>query len=107
MKPQTVKLPAFLASVLVNGDTSGLTCTCGELANAEIERREPGEHASEKQVRGYCDFRALADAIAYCQPGRIVSCEGESYFARCNDLPGPQGFVAGEVLDYVVLYPEG
>lgn len=77
MRTETVSLPAFLASALINGDTSGL---------------EEG------------DFKWLEAAVAYCAPGRIVSCEGEAYFTRWCDLPGFN--LGADCLDYTVLYAE-
>jgi hypothetical protein len=77
MRAETVSLPAFLASALINGDTSGLSDF---------------------------DLKWVEAAIAYCAPGRIVSCEGEPYFTRWCELPGFT--LACDVLDFVVLYPE-
>lgn len=69
----TVTLPAFLASALVNGDTSGLSDA---------------------------DLPLVEAAHAYVAPGRIVSAEGEPYFARTCDLPG---FHLGcDVMEYTV-----
>lgn len=78
MRSETVILPAFLASALINGDTSGL------------------EEA---------DLQWLEAAVAYCAPGHIVSCEGEAFFTwGGTDLPG---FTLGcEALEYVVLYSD-
>jgi len=120
MKSQTVKLPAFLASALVNGDETGLTCTC------HIGGRDPsdaGQHAKG------CDFRWLAEAHAYVAPGHIAGtadqpCDcgtgdddgahhhetcasrqpGEAYFSWTCDLPG-WGRFGADMLDYLVLYP--
>ncbi len=77
MKTETVRLPAFLASALINGDTSGL------------EER---------------DMRWVDAAHELCAPGHFVSCDGEAWFAWSCDLPG---FNLGcDVLDYTILYPE-
>lgn len=77
MKSETVILPAFLASALINGDLTGLS------------------DGDEKWVEA---------AIQYCAPGRIVSCEGESFFSWSCELPG---FTLGaDMLEYIVLYPE-
>jgi hypothetical protein len=73
---QIVRMPAFLASALINGDTSGL------------EDR---------------DLPWVQRANEYCAPGHIVSIEGEPYFAWRCELPG---YTLGcDVADYVVLYP--
>jgi len=110
MKVLTVKMPAFLASALINGDTSGLECSCG----ADGEGRHTGD----------CDFRWLAEALAYCAPGHVASTActcgeeespseegehapgcGKPYFSWACELPGwPQWPL---VLDYVVIYQEG
>lgn len=79
MKPQTVKLPAFLASALVNGDRSSLTTDD--------------------------DLAMLHAALKYVAPGRVVSAEGEPYIGRFCDLPGCAGD-QHDVLDYLVMYPE-
>lgn len=157
MKSQTVTLPAFLASALVDGDTSGLECTCpGRVAGGFIcgavgagssipvcgeKPTHVGPHEDWRSDRrstwshvGDCDFRWLAEALAYVAPGDVVStanCEcdcgasedtitrrkrvhtdecashepADSYFSWGCDLPG---FLLGaDMLDYVVLYPEG
>lgn len=78
MRAETVTLPAFLASALINGDLSGL------------EDR---------------DLPWVEAAIAYCAPGRIVSCDGEPFFVRYCDLPGFN--LACDCLEYTVLYAEG
>lgn len=95
MKSETVTLPAFLAPALINGDTSGLQ-TAEERAAQPFSG--PREHAQD-------DFAWLEAAIKYCAPGRIVSCEGEPYFAAYYSLPG-MPCLGMDVLDYVVLYPE-
>jgi hypothetical protein len=78
MKAEKVTLPAFLASALINGDTSGL----------ESE-----------------DLQWIDKAIDYCAPGSIVSCDGEAFFSWHCELPG---FTLGaDMLEYTVLYPEG
>jgi hypothetical protein len=61
MTTDTVVLPAFLSSALVNGDTSGLESN--EL------------HWVEK-------------AVQYCAPGRVVGCIDESWHGHYADLPG-------------------
>jgi hypothetical protein len=94
----TVKMPAFLGSALVNGDTSGLTCSCG----AEQWMAQDTTHT------GQCDFRWLAGALAYCAPGHVVSTApgcGEPHFSYHCDLPG-WGRFGADMLDYVVLYPQ-
>jgi hypothetical protein len=124
MKSLTVKMPAFLASALINGDTSGLECTCAEIA-ARNEGK-PGKRLGTTHRKG-CDFYWLRAAIAYCEPGEVVStadgeCDcgaeegeecaddcasfesGDSYFSWSCDLPG---FGLGaDMVDYVVLYPD-
>lgn len=80
MRTLTVKLPAFLASALVNGDLSSLTTDD--------------------------DLAMLHAALAYVAPGRVVSAEGEEHIGRFCDLPGCTG-EQHAVLDFVVLYPEG
>ena len=100
MKTLTVKLPAFLASALVNGDTSGLTCACGAMP----ENAGGRDRAREVTHTGGCDFRWLQAVLAYVAPGHIVNAEGEAYFSWSCDLPG---FTLGaDMLDYVVLYPK-
>lgn len=77
---------------------------------------------------GQCDFRWLQAAHDYCAPGRVVSnadcpCDcgaedgadhtdecashesAEPSFSRYCDLPG--WTLGADMLDYVVLYPEG
>lgn len=76
MRVETVVLPAYMASALVNGDYSGI------------------EDGDEKWVQA---------ALDYVAPGRIVSCDGESYFSHRCDL---WGHLACDVLEYTVLYPE-
>lgn len=77
MRSETVTLPAFLASALINGDVSGLDDA---------------------------DMKWLEAAHEYVSPGHIVSTEGEGYFAWSCDLPGYT--LGGDVLEYVVLYTE-
>lgn len=98
MKTLTVRLPAFLAYALINGDETGLECTCASVAN----RSDELHHRS-------CGFYWLNKAIEYCAPGRIVDVaddEGgqnvEPYFSRYCDLPG--WHLGADMLDYVVLY---
>lgn len=75
---ETVTLPAFLASALINGDTSGL----------------------ERQY----DLDLLQEAYDYVAPGTIVSCSDEPFFQRGCDLPG---FTQGaDMLEYTVFYTD-
>lgn len=126
MKTLTVKMPAFLASALVNGDTSGLECSCGvEPRCMRDDDRDPNA-----QHTGDCDFRWLQAALDYCAPGHVVStaneeCDcgaaeqgedvchsddcahnesAEPSFGRWCDLPG--WHLGADMLDYVVLYPD-
>lgn len=78
MKVLTVTMPAFLASALINGDLTGL------------------EDA---------DLKWVDVAHKYCAPGRIVSCDGEPFFAHWNELPGFE--LATNCLEYTVLYQDG
>jgi len=79
MRVDTVKMPAFLACALINGDTSGLDES---------------------------DMQWLKAAEEYVAPGRVVStvedCEG--YFSWSCELPGYT--LGAEMMDYVVLYPD-
>lgn len=118
MKTLTVKMPAFLASALINGDTSGLECSCGvEPKVMEDRNRDPNAKHT-----GDCDFRWLKAALDYCAPGHVVSTActcgasektpqvrcvtgcGEPYFSRSCPLPG--WHLGADMLDYVVLYRE-
>ena len=74
---ETVTLPAFLASALINGDVSGLD---------------------------EADLPWVEAAHEYCYPGSIVSCGEDTYFGRVCSLPGWR--LGCDMLDYVVLYPE-
>lgn len=74
---ETVSLPAFLASALINGDLSGL---------------EDG------------DERWVETAEAYAAPGHYVSCGEHTYFAWRNDLPGFN--LGADCLDYHILYTD-
>lgn len=95
----TVKLPAFLASALVNGDESGLTCSCGAMP----ENAGGKDRLRKVTHTGQCDFYWLAAALAYVAPGRIVDAEGEPSFGNtCNLVAWHLG---ADMLDYVVLYP--
>lgn len=77
MRTETVTLPAFLASALINGDLSGLSDD---------------------------NKRWVEAAVAYCAPGRIVSCDGEPFFQWSCKLPG---FTLGaDMLEYTVLYDD-
>jgi len=78
MRVETVTFPAFLASALINGDTSGL--------------------ADE-------DLHWVEVAHEYVAPGNIVSCAEETHFSRYCDLPGFR--LGADMLEYTVLYPEG
>lgn len=40
----------------------------------------------------------------YCRPGRIVSCDGESFFSWSCDLPGFK--LGADMLEYTVLYDD-
>lgn len=71
--------PAFLASALVNGDTSGIE-----------------DNAS--------DMEWLERVVRYVAPGRVVSMEGEAYISKIF-IAGHEFY--GEVADYVVFYTEG
>lgn len=77
MRAETVILPAFLASALINGDQSGLSDG---------------------------DERWVEAAVEYCKPGRIVSCDGESFFSWSCDLPGFK--LGADMLEYTVLYDD-
>jgi hypothetical protein len=74
MTSYTIILPAFLASALINGDMSGL--------NDE-------------------DLVWVERVVAYASPGRIVSCDEDTWFSRSNDLPGYT--LACDVARYTVL----
>lgn len=77
IRAETVTLPAFLASALINGDLSGLSDG---------------------------DERWVEAAVAYCAPGRIVSCSDEEFFSWSCDLPG---FNKGaNMLEYTVIYTD-
>ncbi len=75
MTTDTVILPAFLASALINGDTSGLN------ENDEVW---------------------LEKAYKYCEPGQIVDV-GESFFAWSCDLPGFK--MGADMAEFTVIYP--
>lgn len=75
---ETVKLPAFLASALVNGDASGLDED---------------------------DDKWLAEALAYLGDGNVVDV-GEPYFSWTCELPG-WGRCGADMADYIVIYREG
>lgn len=91
IRVDTVTLPAFLASALVNGDESGMCDCVGE---------GRGKHSDDCQ-----DAKLLDRVYAYVSPGRVVSTvEGEeSYFGECY-ISGRR-FV-GDLLSYVVHYDE-
>lgn len=72
-----IKLPAFLASAIVNGDLSGF---------------DTDEDAALYEA-----------ALKYIGEGHVVDV-GESYFSHGCDLPGVR-FI-GEVADYTVIYDE-
>lgn len=115
MESLTVKMPAFLASALINGDTSGLECSCGALYDRESE--------GLALHTGDCDFRWYQAALDYCAPGHVVSTActcgeaekapkdrgycapgcGDPYFSWSCPLPG--WHLGANMLDYVV-YPE-
>jgi hypothetical protein len=117
MKTLTVKMPAFLASALVNGDVSGLTCRCppllrcatcsapaAEPVHSFLCRTERVERA-ENEHGGNCDFRWLKVALDYCAPGRVVSTASQEYFSWSCGLPG-WGYFGADMLDYVVMYKD-
>lgn len=72
---ETIILPAFLASALINGDTSSL--------NDE-------------------DMEWLTAAERYVAPGYVVACGEESFFSHSCDLPGFS--LGADMLEYRVLY---
>lgn len=76
MRTETVVLPAFLASALINGDTSGLSPE---------------------------DLPWLEKAKEFCAPGSVVDV-GESYCSRYCDLPGY--VLGADMAEYTVLYAE-
>lgn len=77
MKTLKATLPAFLASALVNGDSSGLS------------------EDDEKWVKAAHDYAA---------PGYFVDVSEETWFAWRNELPG---FNLGcDVAEFTILYPE-
>lgn len=76
-KTETAIFPTFLASALINGDTSGL---------------------SEE------DMPWLEAANAYAAPGHIVSCGEDSWFAWSCDLPGFD--LGADVCEYTILYTD-
>ncbi len=71
----TVKLPAFLASALINGDVSGLE-----------DRDQP----------------LLDAAHEYAKGGYYVDV-GEQFFSHTSELPGYWNF-AGDVAEYTIAY---
>mgnify|MGYP001615389682 CR=1 FL=1 len=75
MRTETFIFPSFLASALVNGDTSGL------------EER---------------DMHWVEVAHETVAPGHIISAEGESYFSRYSDLPGFR--LAADVMEFVAVF---
>lgn len=77
MKVEKVTFPAFLASALINGDTSGLSDD---------------------------DNKWLDKALKFLGDGSVVSCEDETHFSRWCDLPGWR--LGADMLVYSVLYPE-
>lgn len=113
MDVSTVKLPAFLASALVNGDTSGLECSCGAMPKDAGGR----DRLREVTHTGQCDFRWLAAALAYVAAGHVsgTACTcgreddadecapgcGEAYFSWSCALPGYS--FGADMLDYTVL----
>lgn len=100
MKTLTVKMPAFLATALVNGDVTGLECRCPGSSPAPGQ----GKACEGLHAKG-CDFYWLKTAQNYCAPGHVVDA-GEPYFECSNDLPGwPSG--TDVVADYTVLYQDG
>lgn len=75
MRIQKVTLPAFLASALVNSNTSGLDDS---------------------------DMRWVDIAQKYCAPGHIVDA-GEPFFSWQCELPGYT--LGANMAEYIVLYP--
>lgn len=75
MRTETVTLPTFLASALINGDTSGLD-----------ERDEKWVDAAHKLAEG----------------GHYVDVADDAHFAYRNDLPGFN--LGAEVATYTILY---
>lgn len=73
----TAKLPAFLASAIVNGDLSGFDTDD--------------------------DAKLYEAALEYIGEG-VVTDVGEAYFSHGCDLPGVQ--FAGDVADYTIMYEE-
>jgi len=73
-KVDTVVLPAFLATALINGDMSGL------------------EDDDERWVEA---------AVKYIAPARFIDV-GEAYFSNYCDLPGYR--LAADMAEYTILY---
>lgn len=78
IETDTIVLPAFLASALINGDVSGI-------------EDSPDDMAMLRAVEGMLTRRGWS----------VVSCEGEPYFAR---YPAWLSSLSGDVLEYTVLY---
>lgn len=94
IRVETEVLPAFLASALVNGDLSGLQCNCSkDWTPTELFAHE----------RCCTDYRWLERVERFVCPGRVVSVEGESYFAHCL-IVGER--FSGDVAEYVIHYEE-
>lgn len=74
---ETATLPAFLASALINGDTSGL--------------EDP-------------DMKHYEAALQYAEPGSYVSVGEETFFSYSCDLPS-WGRMGAEMVEYTILYP--
>lgn len=75
MQTYKVRLPAFLAPALINGDRSGLD--------------DVGDEA------------ILATILEYYAPASFVSCEGEPCWARVCYAAGQ--WFTGDVLEYTLL----
>lgn len=77
MKTTTFILPTYLASALINGDTSGLD--------------------------GTNDMAALVAAEDLADGGSYIDVSDDTWFSRQNDLPGRAGRLGGAVATYTVL----
>lgn len=70
-----VQLPAFLASALINGDTSGLDES---------------------------DLKWVAIAEKYAGRGRFIDCSDETYFSNLCELPGFN--LGADMCEYTIMY---